>query len=155
MDPRTDARIRLAVPDDRPVVEAIVAAAYAVYVPRIGKRPGPMLDDYGALIRAGEVHVLDTGEGIGGILVLKREDGAMLLDNIAVAPDRQGRGLGRILLAFAEAAALRDGYRTIRLYTHEAMTENIRLYTRIGYGETHRAEEKGFQRVYMSKRLKA
>ena len=33
------------------------------------------------------------------------------------------------------------------------MTENIALYSRIGYVETHRAEENGLRRVYMSKRL--
>ncbi len=33
------------------------------------------------------------------------------------------------------------------------MTENISLYSRIGYEETHRAEEKGLRRVYMVKAL--
>jgi hypothetical protein len=55
--------IRLAVPGDCPAVEAIVQAAYAPYVPRIGRKPGPMLDDYGARIRAKQVHVLES-EGV-------------------------------------------------------------------------------------------
>ena len=55
------------------------------------------------------------------------------------------------MLQFAEAAAADAGYRRIRLYTNEAMTENIELYTRIGYSETHRVEEKGLRRVYMTK----
>jgi ribosomal protein S18 acetylase RimI-like enzyme len=75
----------------------------------------------------------------------------MLLDNVAVAPAAQGSGLGRKMLEFAEAEAVEAGYRSIRLYTNEAMTENIELYTRMGYSETHRVEEKGFRRVYMSK----
>ena len=33
------------------------------------------------------------------------------------------------------------------------MTENIRLYTRTGYVETHRAEERRLRRVYMRKVL--
>lgn len=77
----------------------------------------------------------------------------MLLDNVAVDPIRQGSGVGRKLLAFAEQAALKAGYRSIRLYTNEAMTENIALYARIGYVETHRGEEKGLRRVYMTKQL--
>ena len=44
-------------------MEAIVQAAYAPYVPRIGRKPGPMLDDYGARIRAKQVHVLES-EGV-------------------------------------------------------------------------------------------
>ncbi|WP_428488244.1 GNAT family N-acetyltransferase [Rhodopila sp.] len=112
-----------------------------------------MLDDYGALIRQGRVHVVDHNGAIGAILVLIPEQDALLLDNVAVAPAAQGLGLGRKMLQFAEQAARDAGYRCIRLYTHQAMTENIALYSRIGYVETHRGEEKGLPRVYMTKSL--
>jgi GNAT superfamily N-acetyltransferase len=147
-------RIRAAGMADRLAVEAVVQAAYAAYVPRMGQKPGPMLDDYAALIRERRVHVLEDGEVVHGILVLIPEDASMLLDNIAVRPDAQGRGYGRTLLAFAEQAARDAGYDVIRLYTNEAMTENIAMYARIGYVETHRIEEKGFRRVYMAKPLR-
>ncbi|MCB5176342.1 MULTISPECIES: GNAT family N-acetyltransferase [Microvirga] len=147
--------IRLASPGDRAAVEAVVEAAYAPYIPRMGRRPGPMLDDYGALIAGRHVHVLCDEGRIAGILVLIPEEHAMLLDNIAVAPDAQGRGFGGALIAFAEKFARERGLRTIRLYTNEAMTENIALYGRLGFVETHRAEEKGFRRVYMTKLLDA
>jgi ribosomal protein S18 acetylase RimI-like enzyme len=52
------------------------------------------------------------------------------------------------MLEFAEQAALRAGYRAIRLHTNEATTENIALYSRIGYVETHRGEEKRLRRAY-------
>ena len=110
-----------------------------------------MLDDYGQLIRDGRVHVIQHDGIVQGILVLIPQEDAMLLDNVAVAPSAQGLGLGRKMLKFAEAAAVDAGYRLIRLYTNEAMTENIELYTRIGYSETHRVEEKGLRRVYMTK----
>jgi len=145
--------IRLARPEDRPAVEAIVQAAYARYVPRIGREPGPMRDDYAARIHAKQVHVLEDEGVIRGILVLVPQERAMLLDNIAVSPDAQGRGHGRMLLAFAERAARDAGYEAIRLYTNEAMVENIALYSRIGFVETHRIEEKGLRRVYMVKAL--
>lgn len=142
---------RVATAQDRPAVEAVVKAAYSRYVPRIGREPGPMLDDYGALIREGRVHVVDRGGAVTGVLVLIPGKDAMLLDNVAVAPDAQGTGVGRAMLEFAEKAAMEAGYGTVRLYTNEAMTENIRLYSRIGYSETHRAEEKGLRRIYMAK----
>jgi ribosomal protein S18 acetylase RimI-like enzyme len=110
-----------------------------------------MLDDYGQLIRDGRVHVIQHDGIVQGILVLIPQEDAMLLDNVAVSPSAQGLGLGRKMLKLAEAAAVDAGYRLIRLYTNEAMTENIELYTRIGYSETHRAEEKGLRRVYMTK----
>ena len=145
--------IRIAGPADLSTVEAIVEAAYFHYVARIGRKPGPMLDDYAALIREGRVHVLDSDGVVKGILVLIPEQDAMLLDNVAVAPDAKGMGFGRKLIEFAEDSARRAGYRSIRLYTHVMMTENIALYSRIGYVETHRGEEKGLSRVYMAKAL--
>ena len=146
-------RIRAATPDDLPAVGKIVRAAYAHYVPRIGREPGPMLDDYGALIDAGRTYVGLCDDVVRGVLVLIPQIDALLLDNVAVAPEAQGLGLGRLLLAFAERAAIERGFRSVRLYTNEAMRENIALYARLGYVETHRAEEKGLRRIYMLKTL--
>ena len=146
--------IRRARPEDRPAVEAIVHAAYSIYVARIGKKPGPMLDDYRRLIDQGAVSVLEEPDGaIAAILVLLASADHLLLDNIAVRPDRQGHGLGRRLIAFAESEARRLGHAELRLYTHETMTENIALYTRLGFAETGRAHEAGYDRVFMTKRL--
>jgi GNAT superfamily N-acetyltransferase len=143
---------RLATPSDLWQVETVVRAAYSGYIPRIGREPGPMLEDYAALIDRGQVHVLEDGE-IVGVLVLVPEPDTMLLDNVAIAPWAQGRGYGRVLLDFAEQEARRRGYGAIRLYTNALMTENLTLYPRLGYVETHRGQEKGFSRVYMTKRL--
>ncbi len=145
--------IRLAAPADRSVVETIVADAYRGYIARIGREPGPMLDDYAAQIEQGRVYLLEQGGAIQGLVVLIPEDGAMLLDNVAVRPDAQGRGFGRVLVEFAQQQAIAAGHPTLRLYTHERMVENIALYRRLGFVETHRAEEKGLRRVFMSKRL--
>jgi len=145
--------IRLAHPGDLAAVEAVVTAAYARYVPLIGQKPGPMLDDYSALIEKQRVHVLVADGEVAGILVLLPDDGAMLLDNVAIRPDQQGHGYGRVLIAFVEKIAREHGFRAIRLYTNEAMIENIGLYERLGFVETHRAQEKGFRRVYMTKPL--
>ena len=145
--------IRPARPEDRPAVEAIVAAAYTPYIARIGKPPGPMLDDYAALIGAGAVRVLEDEGNVAAILVLLPKPDHLLLDNIAVRPDRQGQGLGRRLIEFAETEAARLGYRELRLYTHEKMTENIALYKRFGFVETGRGHEAGYDRVFMTKRV--
>lgn len=145
--------IRPAMPADTEVVTAIVEAAYRHYIPRIGKLPGPMLDDYAKRIADDQVWVLTDADGVGGILVLEQTSDGFLLDNIAVPPDRQGKGYGGALLRFAEAEAVRRGWRDIRLYTNARMTENIALYRRIGYVETARVTEKGFDRVYMVKHL--
>ena len=133
-------------------VEIVVHAAYSGYITRIGSEPGPMLDDYASLIGRGLVHVLDD-VGVVGVVVLVPEPGTMLLDNVAVDPASQGKGYGRLLLEFAEQEAQRQSFGVIRLYTNVLMTENIALYSRLGYVESHRAEENGYSRIYMEKRL--
>jgi ribosomal protein S18 acetylase RimI-like enzyme len=146
-------RIRAATPDDVSAIAQIVEQAYRHYIPRIGKPPRPMLEDYAARVSQGVVWVIEDGSAIAGIIVLLPGPDYLLLDNIAVTPARQGSGLGRRLLAFAEAEAVRRGYGEIRLYTHQLMTENQRLYAAIGYEETGRGTEAGYERVFMRKRL--
>jgi GNAT superfamily N-acetyltransferase len=145
--------IRIALPGDAPAIEAVVIDAYTPYIARNGKMPGPMRDDYRALIAAQRVHVLDDGIQIDGVLVLIPEPGAMLLDNIAVPPRAQGRGYGRLLLDFAESTARALHLPAIRLYTQDIMVENIALYEKRGYFETHRAVELGLNRIFMTKSL--
>lgn len=145
--------VRLAKHDDLSEVEGIVSRAYSPYVERIGQNPGSMADDYCILIGSGCVHVVEIDGRVQAILVLIPEASTLLLGNIAVEPSAQGMGLGGRLLNYAEQVARTLGYRAIRLYTNEAMTENIVLYNRIGYAETHRAEEHGLKRVHMTKSL--
>jgi len=145
--------IRLARVEDTPTVAAIVHAAYVGYQTSIGTTPGPMLDDYDDLVSRGLVHVLEEGGDILGLVVLIPEEHTMLLDNVAVRPEAQGRKLGSRLIAFAEQQARAAGYGSIRLYTQELMIENRARYAHLGFVETHRGEEKGLKRVYMTKML--
>ena len=147
-------RVRAATAADVSAIAETVDQAYRHYVDRMGKPPGPMLDDYAARVLEGVVWVLEEGGATAGIIVLLPAPNYLLLDNIAVSPARQGLGLGRRLLAFAEAEALRRGYREIRLYTHQTMAENQRLYASIGYEETGRGTKAGYERVFMRKRLR-
>jgi GNAT superfamily N-acetyltransferase len=148
-------RLRPAGESDAPAVAACVRAAYRRYIRRIGRRPGPMRQDYLRVIRECRVTVAEEAAGkIVGVLVLSETRRGFLLDNVAVDPARQGRGVGRALLSRAEEEAQRAGHRSIHLYTHVAMTENRSLYERLGYVEFDRRTERGFTRVYMRKRLR-
>jgi len=77
----------------------------------------------------------------------------LLLENVAVHPARQGRGIGRALLDHAETRARELGLSRVRLYTHETMTENLALYRARGYRETARAVEDVYRRVHLAKPL--
>ena len=145
-------RLRPARAGDRESIETLINAAYAPYVVRLGKPPGPMVEDYLARIEAGQAQVLETGGGaIAGLLVLVPAKTHLLIDNIAVDPAFQGRGFGTLLLAAAEAEARRRHLPELRLYTHVLMTENQSLYRSHGWEETGRGEEKGYERVYFRK----
>jgi GNAT superfamily N-acetyltransferase len=85
--------------------------------------------------------------------VLIERPGHLLVENVAVDPSRQGGGIGRFLMAFAETYARERGLGELRLYTNEAMHENLRFYPRLGYREDGRRLEDGFRRVYFVKRL--
>lgn len=138
------------------------AAAYAVYRIRMDGPPAPVSHDYTPEIEAGQVWLAaaaatglqnaDSAEVLGLIVLIATGD-SLLIENIAVAPAAQGRGLGRHLMAFAERQAVARGLSRLTLYTNEVMTENIAIYARLGYRETARHCEHGYKRVFMEKRL--
>lgn len=144
---------RLARSEEAAAVRDLVRAAYAKYIPRLGREPAPMTDDYAARIAAGQAWVLEQEGRPVGVLVLEDEPEALLLYNIAVAPDAQGKGIARRLIAFTEAETRRRGHALLRLYTNEKMVENVAMYPRLGFTETHRGDEAGHRRVYFEKRL--
>ena len=146
--------VRPAQPEEAAAVGDLVRASYSKYVERIGREPAPMLEDYAALIRAGEVWVLAEGGEVLGVLVMRPAEDHLFVDNVAVAPGHQVRGLGRELVAFTEGRARRDGLPEVRLYTNEKMHENLAVYARLGFEETGRRLDGGYQRVFMRKRLR-
>jgi ribosomal protein S18 acetylase RimI-like enzyme len=147
--------IRSATADDTARIGAIARSAYAKYVPRMGRQPLPMVADYAGLIAAGHVVVIETAGAVDGYMVAWPETDAYFVDNIGVDPARQGKGLGRKLMAHAAREAKRRHLPAIRLYTNPAMTENLSMYVHMGFVETHRVVEKGIDRVYMRWNLAA
>jgi ribosomal protein S18 acetylase RimI-like enzyme len=143
--------LRLATADDLPAIRAVINAAYARYLTRMDKPPAPMLRDYGPSVEAGTTWVTDSP--ITAVLTLCPRDDHLYVENIAVDPSAQGRGLGRALMEFAEQEAARRGLRRMALVTHEAMTENQAIYARLGYVEIERRSEDGYRRIYMEKPL--
>ena len=123
------------------------------YILRIGKQPGPMLDDYRALVEQGAVTVACREQDIVGVLVLSETDEGFCIETIAVRPDAQGLGLGARLLSFAEASAKQSGYSSIYLSTHRLMVESQAVYAHCGYVEFDQRIVNGFDRIFVRKQL--
>ena len=146
--------IRLATPADLDAICACAEAAYARYIPRIGRRPAPMDAGYAALIAARHAWVACDGDGaVQGYTTFWQSGDHLYLDAIAVLPRAAGLGVGRALMTQAEAVARTLGLPEIRLYTNAAMTENLTLYPYLGFNQTDRRIDDGFDRVFFAKRL--
>lgn len=142
---------RIARPEDAEAITALVRAAYAPWVEVIGATPGPMLDDFAKLIETAWVGVSEDHKGLIKVHVLMDQGDTLLIDNMAVRPDMQGKGWGRRMLDHADLCARESGFARTRLYAHEKMTRNIAMYQRHGYAITKRVTERGLNRVYMEK----
>jgi ribosomal protein S18 acetylase RimI-like enzyme len=147
--PNDPLSIRTASSGDVPRIRAIARAAYARYVPRMGREPAPMAADYEGEVAAHRVVVIAVDGSVSGYVVAWPEVDAYFIDNIGVEPKVQGKGLGRRLIRHAAAEADRLRLPALRLYTNAAMIENLSMYTYLGFVETHRVAEKGFKRSYM------
>jgi GNAT superfamily N-acetyltransferase len=150
---RPNVKIRPANASDLSAMTRIITDAYHKYIDRIGKPPGPMLDDYAARIQNHTAWVAESAGSAIGLIVLVPEQDHLALDNVAVDPAHHGRGVGRALMTFAEQEAARRGYTELRLYTHEKMTENLTMYRALGWQETGRGEQAGYQRVFFRKSI--
>ncbi|CAO1627682.1 unnamed protein product [Jaminaea pallidilutea] len=153
-------QFRSAVSADRDQIHIIVEAAYRPYIECIGRLPGPMQDvldgKFQRFIEDGNVTlVVDNDETVAGVLVLFEKPDTLLLDNAAILPAYQGRGLGRMLIQLAEQRACEMGYSNVTLYTHAKMVKNRAMYLGYGYEEVRSVTEHGLDRVYFCKRLRA
>jgi ribosomal protein S18 acetylase RimI-like enzyme len=134
---------------DLPRIRSVVSAAYEKYLARTDKPPAPLERDYEEAVVQRLVWV--TGDPVVGLVVLVETDGALLIENVAVHPSAQGRGVGRGLMDCAETRAAERGIGRLTLYTNEVMTENVPLYEHLGYTEVGRRIDDGYRRIFMEK----
>ncbi|HET6622276.1 MAG TPA: GNAT family N-acetyltransferase [Dongiaceae bacterium] len=124
---------RRAGPEDAEAVRALTDAAYAKWVPVIGRRPKPMNADHDHAVRAHMVELAYLDGVLAGLIELIPAPDHLLLENIAVVPAHQKQGIGRRLMAHVEALARARGLTLVRLYTNKAFTNNLAFYRKLGY----------------------
>ena len=145
--------VRQAVPSDTPAIRACVNEAFSPYIDRIGTPPGPMLLDFETHVQEGHIWIASIDEEIAGVLVQYETPDGFYIDTVASHPRARGTGVGKALLMFAEAEAVRRGFDSLYLCTNAKMFENQVLYPKVGYVEYDRKHSNGHDRIYYRKFL--
>jgi GNAT superfamily N-acetyltransferase len=102
----------------------------------------------------------EPGKAPLGAAILSQDTqaGTLTVDMLAVAPEMQGKGLGRRLLDHAEAKARDAGRGTLLLHTVAKYDHLIGYYERFGFCVTHHGPrpkgDDGFPRAFLAKTLK-
>ncbi len=148
-------KLRPARIEDATGIRTLVRSAYALYLDRMERKPAPLLADYPALIGNQAVTVAEVDGKLAGMLVCYRRDDALHVENVAVDPVFQGRGVGGLLMDHAENLARSGNLSRVELYTNEMMTENIDFYEARGYIIRERAEQDGYARIFFVLKLDA
>jgi GNAT superfamily N-acetyltransferase len=147
--------LRPATAQDAAMIRDLARAAYAKWVPVIGREPLPMIADYAQALVHHRFDLLYVGDCLGGLIETVREPACLLIENVAVLPTHQGKGFGRLLMSHAEEIARSEGYDKVRLYTNKAFAENRLLYESLGYSVDKEEPFRGGFTVHMSKQVKA
>jgi GNAT superfamily N-acetyltransferase len=87
-----------------------------------------------------------AGDEIAGCAFLAEKADCFYLGKLAVAPAYQGCGMGKRLLAAAEAHARAAGKSIIELQTRIELTGNQQLFAKLGFVETARTAHQGYDR---------
>lgn len=143
--------LRQATPDDVDFIRDCAHRAYQIYVGRIGRPPAPMVANFAQLTRQGKSDIILAGQQRCGFVVSYPLDDHLFIENVAISPEYQGCGLASVVFRDLEDRALGLGLRGLALYTNEKMTENHGLYIHLGFLETDRRREAGFDRVFYRK----
>jgi N-acetylglutamate synthase-like GNAT family acetyltransferase len=131
--------LRRATAGDVAAIRALTREAYAKWVPLIGREPKPMTADYDLAVAWHSIELLEEDGQLLALIEVIPGAEHLLIENIAVRPDQQSKGLGDELLRRAETLARSLGLAELRLYTNAAFASNLAFYARRGYQE-HRRE---------------
>lgn len=149
-----DLTMRRASATDLDAVVDLQRAAYARNRALLGVEPLPLQADYVSIFSDYEVWVAGD-DVITGVLILEPRPADLLIWSISADPRRQQAGLGRAMLAAAEARAQALGLSTMRLYTGTILHHLVDWYGRHGYA-VERIEELSDRSVtHMLKHLDA
>jgi N-acetylglutamate synthase-like GNAT family acetyltransferase len=143
---------RRATSADATAVREITRAAYAKWIPVIGREPKPMTANYEQAVTEHVIDLLEEGGRPIALIQMIPQPSHLLIENVAVLPDRRGEGIGGLLLRRASAVARSLGLSELRLYTNALFSANISFYAHRGFEEfLRKPHAAGGEVVHMKK----
>jgi selenophosphate synthetase-related protein len=85
---------RRATAEDANIVREITRAAYAKWVAVIDREPKPMTANYEQAVIEHVIDILEEGGRPIALIEVIPESSHLLIENVAVLPDWQGKGIG-------------------------------------------------------------
>jgi predicted N-acetyltransferase YhbS len=140
--------LRTAGAGDASLLVAVITAAFEQYRGRLVPESGAFgetTDSISRELAAGTSAIIaEQDKDALGCVMFKPVDGDLYFGRLAVTPSARGRGVARRLVGAVEDVAIRRGAAGVRLGVRIALTENQRLFARLGYVETSREAHPGF-----------
>jgi ribosomal protein S18 acetylase RimI-like enzyme len=136
--------------EDWDALLALILASFASMHPRIDPPSSALQLTPQSLMQKAETekaYAVVENDRLAGCIFCKPEPpDCLYIGKLAVAPDAQGRGVGRLMLRAAEAYAAECRLPCLRLETRIELEENHRLFAQWGFVRTAEASHPGFTR---------
>lgn len=130
---------------------ALILTSFAYMQPRIDPPSSALHLTRQSLMEKARVEkayaAVETGRLLGCIFCKPEPPDCLYIGKLAVAPDAQAKGIGRLLLQAAEAYAADCGLTCLRLETRIELSENHRVFERWGFVQTAKGCHPGFTRA--------
>ena len=145
--------IRRGAAGDVDLIRSFTRAAYAKWIPLIGREPLPMAADYETAIREHKFDLLYKGGTLAALIETITRADHLHIQNLCVSPKFQRLGLGSQLLNYAQEMAKQKNLPALRLDTNKYFTGNVDLYLRHGFSIAWEKPVDGGVHVHMVKRI--
>ena len=158
-DINPDVRIRKAIPKDAPALIELIQASMRQYAQDSGiptlldalmETPADML----AHIESDTVLIAEShGQVVGTVRLSIRPDHTAYFSRFAVVTRKRQSGIGKKLIALAEALMTEAGATEIRLHTAVQNKPLVNLYSGKGFELIETSTDRGYERGLFRKRL--
>jgi GNAT superfamily N-acetyltransferase len=138
---RPQPRITLAVADEAAAIAGLYTRAWERHRGRLDERlisdQTPGADEVAAWLNGGfEVFTATLDGQLVGVVRCSFPTGTCLVDRMAVDPDRNSGGIGRVLAEHAIARARRAGVTKVWVQATPKLEEVVNLYRSLGFRES-------------------